>query len=189
MLFQGGLMMLVSIDSPPSRPALVTGPREANHALPDCRRHISLCTGVCVGRIWPNRSAISSAAHDWHGHGRYAEGAPGLVYRTRYVQAVPGQCCSCGRAPCLPWLPYGLPGALLDLRTNSPQCAGLIYFCPNRERENRTAHTLGRFRLGRQSRRRLSLSQAFLSRTLMRRLGPCVGLTPAPADHIESRMP
>jgi hypothetical protein len=102
---------------------------EPYHALPNCRRRISPCIGVRVGRIWPNRSAISSAAHDWHGH--CAAGAPGLVYRTQYLQAVPGQCCTCGRAPCLPWLPYGLPVSLLGLSISSgalrywPRCAAL----------------------------------------------------------------
>jgi hypothetical protein len=46
---------------------------------------------------------------------RHRAPAFAVVYRTQYLQAVPGQCCTCRRASHLPWLPHGVPGALLDL--------------------------------------------------------------------------
>jgi hypothetical protein len=52
-----------------------------------------------------------------------AAGAPGLVYRTQCLQALPGQRCTCERPACLPWLPYGVPIALLGLRSSSGSLA------------------------------------------------------------------
>jgi hypothetical protein len=89
------------------------------HALPNCRRRISLCIGVRIGR---NRSAGAQAVYppfctrDFAR--RHRAPAFAVVYRTQYLQAVPGQCCTCRWASHLPWLPHGVPGALLDLRSH-----------------------------------------------------------------------
>ena len=88
-----------------------------------------------------------------------------------------------------------LPQQLRQLGDVGRDAAGvvapsIIFSCPGRTRETRLAHTLCRFRLGLQSQRRRSLSQAIQPRTLMRRLGPSVGLTPVPLDQsTELRMP
>jgi hypothetical protein len=85
-----------------------------NNALSDYRR-VFLRTGIGYGRICPNHSAISPSAYDRHEHGNYAAGAPELVYKGRQntLPAVPEQCCTCRRAPCLPWLPDSLPVTFL----------------------------------------------------------------------------
>jgi hypothetical protein len=104
-----------------------------------------------------------------------------------------GDCLTAGRARNA-LADLTLPQQLRQLGDVGRDAAGvvapsIIFSCPGRTRETRLAHTLCRFRLGLQSQRRRSLSQAIQPRTLMRRLGSLRRVAPAQAFQYDLQEP
>lgn len=131
------------------------------NAFPDYRR-IDLRTCIGHGRIrpshsaisprGPNHSAICPVACDGRGSGRYAAGTPELVSKRRQnaLPAMPEQCCTCRRAPCLSWLSHSVPRAFLTrggkrVTANFAAITAAIFFAAASRRSRTRQHEFRRW--------------------------------------------